>query len=783
MRTIFGEEVGLLEMGSSRSENQPPTGTRLAVERLNGAIADGINWLLLRQDPEGFWVGMLESNSCIEAQWILAMHFLGIEDKKKLDGMVASILNEQRADGSWEVYHNAPAGDINTTVECYAALRAAGFSPHDEPISRARDWILERGGLSQTRVFTRYWLAFIGEWPWQDTPTLPPELICAPLWFPFNIYHFASWARATIIPLSVLSARRPVKALPPESRLDELYPDGRALFNYRLTPKKRFFSWESFFLMADRLLSRYVEFPIRPGRELAIRLCIEWVIKHQDADGAWGGIQPPWIYSLMALYTEGYGADHPVVSKGIKALDAHWSYERDGGLYIQASESPVWDTVLTLQAFLDSGRSPANCPAMIRALDWLAQKQVTAPGDWQIKVSSASPGGWSFERANDSYPDVDDTAVAVLVLARARGALGDPASIDHAIRRAVRWILALQCSNGGWASFDRDNTNSLLTKLPFCDFGEVLDPPTVDVTAHVVEALAHLGWTVRDTPVARALTFIKAAQEEDGSWFGRWGVNHIYGTAAVLPSLAAIGENMTSNYVLRACDWIAEHQNTDGGWGETPASYVDTSLRGIGDSTASQTAWALMALLATPVSRYISVIQSGVDYLLRTQYDGTWHEPQYTGTGFPGYGVGSRLQGDGHGRTVSIRQGLEVSRGFMINYNLYRHYFPLMALCRALMRFESDHRESFGKLTPSTEFAPAQAQTIGKRRIFGPRWVRYRGRIVARRLIRKTAKILLAVSERRGFLIGTRRARRAEKPRAEDAEERSGSEATGGQRQ
>src|SRR5246500_4718526 len=221
-------------------ENRGPA--EPAADRLKRVIGEAIDWLLQRQDPEGFWVGMLESNSCMEAQWILAMHFLGLKDERKLDGMVASILNEQRPDGSWEVYHNAPAGDINTTVECYAALRAAGFFADQEPISRARGWILERGGLSQTRVFSRYWLALIGEWPWQNTPTLPPELICAPLWFPFNIYHFASWARATIIPLSVLSARRPVKALPPESRLDELYPDGRALFNYRLTPKKRFFS-------------------------------------------------------------------------------------------------------------------------------------------------------------------------------------------------------------------------------------------------------------------------------------------------------------------------------------------------------------------------------------------------------------------------------------------------------------------------------------------------------------------------------------------------------------
>ncbi|HYY26790.1 MAG TPA: squalene--hopene cyclase [Chthoniobacterales bacterium] len=711
-------------------------------DRLNIAISKGVDWLLDRQEAEGFWVGMLESNSCMEAQWILAMHFLGIEDDRKLEGMVASILNEQRADGSWEVYHNAPAGDINITVECYAALRCAGYGPEKEALVRAREWIRGRGGISQTRVFTRYWLALIGEWPWQSTPTLPPELICTPLWFPFNIYHFASWARATIIPLSVLSARRPVKPLSPGSRLDELFPNGREKFDYRLTPKKRFFSWESFFFMADRLLSRYVESPIQPGRELAIRLCVEWIVKHQDADGAWGGIQPPWVYSLMALFTEEFGLDHPVLAKGIEALDAHWSYERDGGLYIQASESPVWDTVLTLQALMDSGRSPSDCEAITRAINWIVEKQVTAPGDWQVKVASALPGGWSFERANDSYPDVDDTAVAILVLARARKTQADTGGIDHALKRAVGWILALQSSNGGWASFDRDNTNSLLSKLPFCDFGEVLDPPTVDVTAHVLEALSHLGWTIRDRPIARGLTFIKEAQESDGSWFGRWGVNHVYGTAAVLPALAAIGEDLSARYVARAGDWIAEHQNTDGGWGETPASYVDDSLRGIGDSTASQTAWALMALLSIPGSRYDQFIEEGIEYLLSTQYDGTWHEPQYTGTGFPGYGIGCRPCGELHERGISIQQGLEVSRGFMINYNLYRHYFPLMALSRARSRYqvtESDPNTT--SLTGGEPFAQ-KAATIESLVGTVSRKKRNRSRVVARQLIRKTAKLL-----------------------------------------
>jgi squalene-hopene/tetraprenyl-beta-curcumene cyclase len=728
---------------STDNETLGRTRFQSSFNRLEVAISEGVDWLLDRQDEEGYWVGMLESNSCMEAQWILAMHFLGLRDERKLAGMVASILNEQREDGSWEVYHNALRGDINTTVECYAALRAVGYAADAEPLQRARKWIFAHGGLSQTRVFTRYWLAIIGEWPWQATPTLPPELICTPLWFPFNIYHFASWARATIIPLSVLSARRPVKPLSDESRLDELFPEGRGYFDYRLVPKGRFFSWESFFFMADRVLSHYVEFPIRPGRGVAIRLCIEWIIKHQDADGAWGGIQPPWIYSLMALHVEGYDTNHPVVAKGIKALDEHWSYERDGGLYIQASESPVWDTVLSLQALLDTGRTPDDCDAVAEAVNWLVSKQVTTVGDWQVKVSSVLPGGWSFERANNSYPDIDDTAVAILVLARARQSLESTTAVDCVLERAVRWLLAMQCSNGGWASFDRDNTNALLTKLPFCDFGEVLDPPTVDVTAHVVEALAYLGWTPEDLPIARALTFIRDEQEEDGSWFGRWGVNHIYGTAAVLPALAAIGEDMSLPFIQRAGDWIADHQNADGGWGETPASYVDNSLRGIGSSTASQTAWALLTLLAIPTSRYDQLVKKGIEYLLTTQTDRTWHEPQYTGTGFPGYGVGVRIRGN-RANSIPLHQGVEVGRGFMINYNLYRHYFPLMALSRARIWLSTHQSQRLSELDSIPSLQPFETNFLNDIR-FSESRTPLRKRLKGRSLFQKIARLLMAV--------------------------------------
>lgn len=648
---------------------------------LERSIHAAVEWLLAHQQPEGFWVGFLQSNSCMEAEWVLAMHFLGVENPPNYEKVIRAILREQRPDGSWQVYYGAPSGDVNTTVECYTALRAAGLDPESEPLRKARQWILQRNALRQVRNFTRYWLALIGEWPWEQTPTLPPEIIFLPSWTPFSIYRFASWARGTLIPLAILSARRPVRPLPPGRRLDELFPQGRDNFDFSLPRDKSWLSIEGLFYAADRLLCRYARLRWKPLRETAIRLCLEWIIRRQEADGAWGGIQPPWIYSLMALYTEGYPLDHAVLRAGLEAFHQHWAYEQDGAVYLQASESPVWDTVLSIIALLDAGPPASALPALERAADWILSKQVRTWGDWKVYVKNARGGGWAFERANRFYPDVDDTAVAVLALARLRPWLSNPSRVDEAIELAVEWILAMQCSNGGWAAFDRDNDTYLLTRIPFADFGELLDPPSVDVTAHVLEALGTLGWR-RDHPaIQRALRFIRRQQEPEGSWFGRWGVNHIYGTSAVLVALRAIGEDMQQDYVQRAASWLVAHQNSDGGWGETPASYVDDSLRGKGPSTASQTAWALLGLLAMNSPAYQESIRRGLEFLIERQQAGTWDEPEYTGTGFPGYSVGERV--DLKRKAGELHQGAELQRAFMINYHLYRHYFPLMALSRA----------------------------------------------------------------------------------------------------
>lgn len=650
-----------------------------AAPSLDRCIREGTAWLLENQEPGGFWAGRLQSNSCMEAEWLLAMHVLGLGQCSKHEKVVRSILNEQRKDGSWDVYHGAPCGDINTTVECYAALRACGLEKESDALRRARKWILDNGGLGGIRNFTKYWLALIGEWPWEQTPALPPELISLPSWIPFNIYRFASWARGTIVPLTILSARRPVRPLPEGRRLDELFPRGRSDFDFRLPFKQGWASWERCFYLLDRILHRYRDIGVTPARETAIKACIEWIIRRQEPDGTWCGIQPPWIYSLLALHSEGYGLDHPVMRSGLAAFDSHWFCEHNGGSYLQASESPIWDTVLSLRALLDCGQGVGDCPCSKRALEWLLEKQIHAKGDWAVRVPNTNGGGWAFQHYNGYYPDVDDTAVIVAVLAELRASVQGTGKIDCAIERAVKWMLSMQCSNGGWAAFDKDNDGKLLTKIPFCDFGELLDPPSVDVTAHVVEALAMLGYTAAHPVLTRALAYIRAEQEPDGSWFGRWGVNHIYGTAAVLPALRAVGEDMKAPYIRRAADWLADRQNADGGWGESPASYVDRSLRGVGPSTASQTAWALMALLALETHEYDFSIHRGVDYLTTTQKNGSWEEPFYTGTGFPGYGNGQRLENtDGAGL-----QGLELQRAFMINYTLYRHYFPLMALGRA----------------------------------------------------------------------------------------------------
>ncbi len=664
--------------GQIAAVESPP---RRAVE---SAIKRSQDYFRSTQSTEGYWCGELESNPTMEAEYIMLSQFLGRVDRERWRKVGNYILSKQGEDGSWGQYYEAP-GDLSTSVECYFALKLAGYKSDSAPLEKARRFILSRGGVPNVRIFTKIWLALFGQWDWQGTPNMPPEVIFLPPWMPFNIYRFASWVRATIVPMIVILTRHPVSHVGPEYCIDELYPKPRNETDYSIpAPADGMgLAWMLHYL--DRLIGLYERLPIHPFRKLAEKKITDWILCHQEADGCWAGIQPPWVYSLIALHYLGFPPDHPAIEKGFAAFD-RYAVEDEDTYSLQACMSPVWDTCLAQIALLDSGISPGD-PMIRQSSEWLISQQIRAGGDWQIKAPNAEPGGWAFEFDNDCYPDIDDTSEVIMALEGSRLQPDMQEQCEDAIRQGVDWVSALQCRNGGWAAFDKDNDAKYLTKLPFSDFGEVVDPPSSDVTAHIVEMFGKLGYGRDHPPVSRAYRYLRREQEEDGSWFGRWGVNYIYGVGAVLPALAQLGEDMSVPHVRRAVDWLMSHQNADGGWGETCGSYVDPKLHGVGASTASQTAWALLALIAAGDGMGGAAAR-GVSYLLTTQNeDGCWDEPYFTGTGFPGYGVGEKpgappKPGD------SGYQGLDMPAGFMINYHLYRNYWPLAALGRYAQLFD-----------------------------------------------------------------------------------------------
>jgi squalene-hopene/tetraprenyl-beta-curcumene cyclase len=598
--------------------------------------------LLGLQHPDGWWKGALDTNVTMDAEDLLLREFLGIRTEQQTGAAAAWIRAQQREDGSWALFHGAD-GDLSTTVEAYVALRLAGDPADAEHMRRAAEFVRDGGGLERSRAFTHIWLALFGLWSWDDLPALPPEIMLLPARAPLSIYRFGCWARQTIVALAVVMAARPRRSL--GFGLDELRT-GIA----PTSPRGSLATRRGRLALLDRAARRYDRVPVHPLRERALARAEHWIVARQEADGSWGGIQPPWVYSLMALHLRGYALDHPVMRAGIDGLE-RFVIEEGRTRRLEACQSPVWDTALSIIALADAG-VPAGDPRLVRAADWLLGEQVHARGDWAVRRPRLAPGGWSFEFENDSYPDVDDTAEVILALRRV--AHPDPDRVEAAIARGVRWVVGMQSKDGGWAAFDADNTSTLVADLPFCDFGEVTDPPSADVTAHAVETLAREGPEFGDA-VRRGLAWLRAGQEPGGSWFGRWGVNHIYGTSAALLALEAAGAGGGDLGVRRAVRWLEAHQNPDGGWGEDPRSYDDPAWIGRGESTASQTAWALLALGAA--GERSAATARGVDWLVdRQRPDGTWDEPQYTGTGFPG--------------------------DFYINYHLYRLVFPVMALGR-----------------------------------------------------------------------------------------------------
>ncbi|WP_329399091.1 squalene--hopene cyclase [Streptomyces lydicus] len=634
---------------------EPTDSLRTAVlddtaESARRAAARATDYLLSLQDPAGWWKGDLETNVTMDAEDLLLRQFLGIQDPRTTEAAGRHIRGEQRPDGTWATFYGGP-GELSATVEAYVALRLAGDAPDAPHMARASAWIREQGGVAAARVFTRIWLALFGWWKWDDLPELPPELLYLPKWFPLNIYDFGCWARQTIVPLTIVSAKRPVRPAP--FALDELHVDPRRPAPPRpLAPAT---SWDGLFQRLDKALHLYHKVALRKLRGAAMRAAARWIIERQENDGCWGGIQPPAVYSVIALHLLGYDLDHPVLRTGLASLDRFAVWREDGARMIEACQSPVWDTCLATIALADAG-VPAGHPQLVKAADWMLAEQIRRPGDWSVQRPQLPSGGWAFEFENDNYPDIDDTAEVVLALRRVQHP--DPQRVADAVQRAVRWNFGMQSRNGGWGAFDVDNTSPFPNRLPFCDFGEVIDPPSADVTAHVVEMLADVG-RAHDPRTRRGIAWLLAEQEPSGAWFGRWGTNYLYGTGSVLPALAAAGIPGSHPAVRRAVRWLEQVQNEDGGWGEDQRSYQDKERwAGRGASTASQTAWALMALLAAG-ERESEAVRRGVRWLTGTQRDdGSWDEPYFTGTGFPW--------------------------DFSINYHLYRQVFPLTALGRYL---------------------------------------------------------------------------------------------------
>ncbi|HVS86157.1 MAG TPA: squalene--hopene cyclase [Gaiellaceae bacterium] len=579
---------------------------------LDDAIDRGTKRLLELQRPGGIWVGELESNVTMTAQHLFWHHVLGLRTPDFDRRIANELMARMREDGTWSIWFEGPP-DLSTSIEAYVACRIAGVDPGPQALA----YIQRQGGVPKARLFTKCFLALLGQWPWQRMVPIPPELVLLPPSAPFSIYNFACWARQTFVALAVAQSLRPVRPTDVDLRAIGARP-GESRPAPRPTALRR--------------------------RALAV--AEQWIRDRQEADGSWGGIQPPWVWGIVALAALGHGFEDETLRRAVEGWQGFMVEDGDR-LRPEACQSPVWDTGLAVLALRACGVSPSH-PALAAAGEYLLREEVTVEGDWAIRRPGLAPGGWAFEYENDNYPDVDDTAVIAL-------ALHELGIGEDAVGRGVEWMVGMQSRDGGWGAFDVDNKAMWLYKIPFCDFGKVTDEPSADVSAHALETLGTLG--VHDGAVDRGLDWLLAEQETDGSWFGRWGVNHLYGTGAALPGLEACGVPHDHPAMRRAVAWLDSVQQESGGFGEDILSYRDPALRGrAGFTTASQTAWALLAYVAAGNAED-SGARRAADYLCGAQRpDGDWEESHFTGTGFP--------------------------MDFMIRYHLYRLTFPLLALGR-----------------------------------------------------------------------------------------------------
>jgi squalene-hopene/tetraprenyl-beta-curcumene cyclase len=618
-------------------------------ERLEKAIERGANHLLSLQAEAGYWQGELEADSTLESDYIYYLHVLGKADPERIAKLANYVRRRQLSDGGWSIYPGGPS-ELNATCKAYFALKLAGDSPYAPNLVRAREIVHRLGGLEHSNSYVRFYLALVGAVSWDLVPSIPPELMLIPSWFIFNIYEMSSWTRGIVIPMAILSALRPDWKLPERAHVDELFKDPERK-TAALDWSEQILSWKNVFLAVDRGLKLYEKWPWKPFRRRAIREAKSWMLEHIERTDGLAAIYPAMMNSIFALLAVGYGPDDPLTLREIKEF-SRFEIEEQDTIRMQPCVSPVWDTCIAMVALEEAGL-PSDHPALVKAAEWLLSKQVLGRGDWQVKNNDVEPGGWAFEFRNDFYPDVDDTAFVLMALERVK--YPDPARMEAAMRRGIQWLLGMQNRDGGWGAFDRDNDRKFLCNIPFADHNAMIDPSTADVTARVVECLGRFGWSEGHPVIRRAVGFLLKDQSKDGSWFGRWGVNYIYGTSGVLRALETVSL-ATREFCQRAVNWLRSVQKVDGSFGESLLSYDVPSTKGQGTSTASQTAWGLIGLLAG-LGTQDSAVRKAVDYLVhRQQADGSWSEPEFTGTGFPGV--------------------------FYLKYHLYRNSFPVYALAR-----------------------------------------------------------------------------------------------------
>ena len=662
--------------------------------------------MLSRQQPDGHWCAELEGDTILESETILLLAYLGREDSSLARRASRYLIEKQLPEGGWAMY---PGGqiEISGSVKGYFALKLTGHDPAAEYMQRARRAILAHGGADAVNSFTRFYLALLGQISYDQCPAVPPEMVLLPKWFPANLYAVSAWSRTIIVPLSIVSAMRPVREVEPRYGIRELFierpSDWQPLECPGLSGRTGLLSWDCFFRTIDKTLKWCQRHRFLPLRRRAIVKAEQWMLKRFEGSDGLGAIYPPIVWSILALRCLGYDDESPELIECYKQLeDLVIEDESTGTARLQPCKSPVWDTAITLRA-LSAGGVGSDNPAMTRAVEWLLGKQISKRGDWAETVGAAS-GGWCFEHANDFYPDSDDTSMVLMALraqfdespapheglppelrlvaessGSSREAKDKIVATDQtatAMQRGLQWMLAMQNDDGGWGAFDRNNDRKFLCHVPFADHNAMIDPSTPDLTGRVLESLGMLGHRLGSRPVDRAVRYVRSTQQPDGSWFGRWGVNYVYGTWQTITGLIAVGVKTDDPSVVDGANWLLAHQQPCGGWGESPDSYEHPELRGQGPPTASQTAWAVMGLVAAGMADHTAVARA-VNFLVETQNeDGTWDEPEFTGTGFP--------------------------QVFYLRYHYYPIYFPLIALAQWAVEID-----------PATADEPPQLRLVG----------------------------------------------------------------------